>query len=158
MSDLSPNHAFNQDFEPRDVVELKAEPRGYHQISIPAHYNRGLMSCIQHENILINDMAKQITAPRRRSQIWSGGVSQNKKGYILLGVYVNNAPNLISELWAWVRHPSSEIWWLESGIRWGSNGEIQVRRRSRGTIVRCLYSSAAGHTKMRVRRIPITEN
>ena len=53
---------------------------------------------------------------------------------------------------------SSETGRLESWFRWGPNGEIQVKRRSKGTIARCLYSSAAGHTKMGVRGIPITEN
>ena len=50
--------------------------QGYHQISIPVYYNRGsesTVSCIQHENILINDRTKQITTTvhRRRSQILS---------------------------------------------------------------------------------------
>ena len=36
--------------------------------------------------------------------------------------------------------------------------KYRVIRRSRGTMVLCLYSYAAGHTKMGVCRIPIPEN
>ena len=46
-----------------------------------------------------------------------------------------------SDLRAWVRHPTSEIGRLERGFRWGSDGEVLVRRRSEGTLVHRLYTA-----------------
>ena len=144
--------------------------QGYHQISIPVYYNRGsesTVSCIQHENILINDRTKQITTTvhRRRSQILSGDYEEAYRAVYTPRGLGKQCCKLDQWLTVTCGHesgiPPQKLSDWKVGSDEGTDGEVQVRRKSGGTFVCCLYacrySYAAGQIKMGVRRIPIPE-
>ena len=105
------------------------------------------VNCIQHENILIlNDMAKQITTLQGAFLDLVRECPSKRRGVYTPRGLGKQCQILTSDLQAWVRHPSSEIGWLERGFRWGSDGEVRVRQTEKwGCVCTCMLVDTHMH-------------